>query len=121
MSDLRKVAEMHYQYEQRREFKFESYLGQWLKRTMVDNEITMFTLAKASGLSAADISSYKNDYKILDIENAKKLAKGLRKFMNFDHADTALIAWQRKGEFVDMVEERKKHDEFLASINGGDS
>lgn len=121
MSDLRKVAEMHCQYEQRREFKFESYLGQWLKRTMVDNEITMFTLAKASGLSAADISSYKNDYKILNIENAKKLAKGLRKFMNFDHADTALIAWQKTGCFVDMVEERKRHDDFLASINGGDS
>lgn len=121
MSDLSKVAEMHYQYEQRREFKFESYLGRWLKKTMVDNEITMFTLGKASGLSAADISGYKNDYKILDIGNAKKLAAGLRKFINFDHADTALILWQKTGCFVDMVEERKRHDDFIASINGGDS
>ena len=121
MSDLSKVAEMYYQMESNKEFCFESKLSDWLKQVMFENKITLFTLGKESGLSAADISGYKNDYKILDIGNAKKLAAGLRKFINFDHADTALILWQKTGCFVDMVEERKRHDDFLASINGCDS
>lgn len=122
MSDLRKVAEQHYQMEQNREFCFESKLSDWLKQVMFENKISLFTLGKASGLSAADISAYRNDRKILTNDNAEKLVNGLSKWIKFPmdivYAPQALMGYQKQGEFVNLIEKREQIEECLKQLRG---
>lgn len=122
MSDLRKVAEMHYQMEQNREFCFESKLSDWLKQVMFENKISLFALGKASGLSAADISAYRNDRKILTSDNAEKLVNGLSKWIKFPmdivYAPQALMGYQKQGQFVNLIEKREQIEECFKQLRG---
>ena len=122
MSDLRKVAEMHYQMESNKEFCFESKLSDWLKQVMFENKISLFALGEASGLSAADISAYRNDRKILTNDNAEKLVNGLSKWIKFPmdivYAPQALMGYQKQGEFVNLIEKRELIEECFKQLRG---
>lgn len=122
MSDLRKVAEQHYQMESNKEFGFESKLSDWLKQVMFENKIPLYKLAETSGLSAADISAYRNDRKILTNENAEKLVNGLSKWITFPmdivYAPQALMGYQKQGEFVNLIEKREQIEECLKQLRG---
>lgn len=122
MSDLSKVAEMHYQMESNKEFCFESKLSDWLKQVMFENKITLFTLGEASGLSAADISAYRNDCKILTNDNAEKLVNGLSKWIKFPmdivYAPQALMGYQKQGEFVNLIEKREQIEKCFKQLRG---
>lgn len=122
MSDLSKAAELHYQNEQRREFGFESKLSQWLKQIMFDNKINLISLSKESGLSFTDISAYRNDYKILNNDDAEKLVKGLSKWIKFPmdivYAPQVLMGYQKQGEFIDLVEKRRLMEDCLKQMRG---
>lgn len=122
MSDLRKVAEMHYQMEQNREFCFESKLSDWLKQVMFENKISLFALGVESGLGFAEISAYRNDRKILTNDNAEKLVNGLSKWIKFPmdiaYAPQALMGYQKQGEFVNLIEKREQIEECLKQLRG---
>ena len=122
MSDLSKVAEMHYQMESNKEFCFESKLSDWLKQVMFENKISLFALGKASGLGFAEISAYRNDRKILTRDNAEKLVNGLSKWITFQtdivYAPQALMGYQKQGEFVNLIEKREQIEECIKQLRG---
>lgn len=122
MSDLSKVAEMHYQMESNKEFCFESKLSDWLKQVMFENKIPLYKLAEASGLSAADISAYRNDRKILTNDNAEKLVNGLSKWIKFPmdivYAPQALMGYQKQAQFVNLIEKREQIEECFKQLRG---
>ena len=122
MSDLRKVAEIHYQVESNKEFCFESKLSDWLKQVMFENKISLFALGAESGLGFAEISAYRNDRKILTHDNAEKLVNGLSKWIKFPmdivYAPQALMGYQKQGEFVNLIEKREQLEECLKQLRG---
>ena len=122
MSDLRKVAEMHYEMESNKEFCFESKLSDWLKQVMFENKISLFDLGVESGLGFAEISAYRNDRKILTHDNAQKLVNGLSKWITFPmdivYAPQALMGYQKQGEFVNLIEKREQIEECLKQLRG---
>ena len=122
MSDLRKVAEQHYQMESNKEFCFESKLSDWLKQVMFENKISLFALGAESGLGFAEISAYRNDRKILTHDNAEKLVNGLSKWIKFPmdivYAPQVLMGYQKQGEFVNLIERREKFEECLRQLRG---
>jgi len=119
MSDLSKVAEIHYQMEQNREFTYCSLLSEYLKKFSSKTKKTMSDISKATGISVPDISGYRSDRKILTEENAIKLAdyfNSVRKCEPIKPSE--LLAMQSVGQMVNLVEARKERDEFIANILG---
>lgn len=119
MSDLSKVAEIHYRNEQLREFKFRSLLSVFMQEFSQETCCTMMNIHSATGISVPDISGYRSDRKILTEENAIKLAdyfNSVRKCEPIKPSE--LLAMQSVGQMVNLVEARKERDEFIANIAG---
>ena len=114
MSDLRKVAEMHYQMEQNREFTYRSLLSEYFKEFSRNKQQTLMDIHKATGISIPDISGYRSDRKILTSEHAYKLANYFHKFGAKATANE-LIELQKVAEMVNLIEARINWDEFLGN------
>ena len=114
MSDLRKVAEMHYQMEQNREFTYSSLLAEYFKKFGRCTKQTLMDIHEATGISIPDISGYRSDRKILTQEHAQKLADYFHQFGAKATADE-LIRLQKAAEMVNLIEARINWDEFLGN------
>ena len=107
MSDLSKIAEMHYHSEQLREFKFRSMLSVFMQEFSQETCCTMMNIHSATGISIPDISGYRSDRKILTEENAIKLAdyfNSVRKREPIKPSE--LLAMQSVGQMV-ILKDRK--------------
>ena len=113
MSDLSKIAEMHYHSEQLREFKFRSMLSVFMQEVSQETCCTMMNIHSATGISIPDISGYRSDRKILTEENAIKLAdyfNSVRKREPIKPSE--LLAMQSVGQMV-ILKDRKSFLEEL--------
>ena len=115
MSDLRKVAEIHYQMERNREFTYRSLLSEYFKEFSRNKQQTLMDIHKGTGISVPDISGYRSDRKILTQEHAQKLADYFHRFGAKATADE-LIRLQKVAEMVNLIEARVNWDEFLGNL-----
>lgn len=115
MSDLSKVAEIHYQMERNREFTYRSLLSEYFKEFGRTAKQTLMDIHKGTGISIPDISGYRSDRKILTQEHAQKLADYFHRFGAKATADE-LIRLQKVAEMVNLIEARVNWDEFLGNL-----
>lgn len=114
MSDLRKVAKIHYQIERNREFAYRSLLSEYFKEFSRTAKQTLMDIHKATGISLPDISGYRSDRKVLTQGHAQKLADYFHRFGAKATADE-LIKLQKSCRNSKTVEARVNWDEFLAN------
>lgn len=117
MSDISKSAELHARLEARREFRFESGLARYMRQTMYDNEKTLSEVAKGTGLTAAQVSDYRSDYKLLNANHAIRLSKYFTKITGEEIPADMMIYWQQQGYMVNLEEGRQKMEAFFEGIN----
>ncbi len=117
MSDLSKIAEMHYRLEQLREFKFRSMLSVFMQEVSQETCCTMMNIHSATGISIPDISGYRSDRKILTEENAIKLAdyfNSVRKREPIKPSE--LLAMQSVGQMIILKDRKSFLEEFQERI-----
>lgn len=117
MSNISKSADLHAMLEASREFRFESGLSRFMRRTMYENDKTLSSVAKATGLTAAQVSDYRSDYKYLTQEHAERLSKYFTDLTGEEIPTDMLLHWQTVGYPVNLEKGRQKRDAFLDDMD----